>query len=389
MKILHKYSVPEDHVGVLFEDELFARILVSGVYRMGGLLKSRRLAIYDTRPLSSQVVPEDVLQLAERYSAELEPLLQRWQTGAYQVGLLYRDDVLIDVLPPAQRGAYWISTRPVEVRMLDITDSGEVEPALARLLRGARGSALRKSVTAAAVTLSVPEGHVGFLYIDGKRMSVLQAGAHMWWKFDRDITGHMVDCRLQNMEVNGQEILTADKVSLRVNLSATWRVVDAEKVIEALADHNDFLYRELQLALRTVVSTRSLDELLEDKNLLNAQVRDLVSQRVSDFGLELGTVGARDIVLPGEMKEILSQVVEAQKRAEANLIQRREETQATRSLHNTAKVMEGNPTLLRLKELEILEKVSAQIGTLNVYGGLNGVMNELVTLQDSPVRPRS
>jgi hypothetical protein len=87
-------------------------------------------------------------------------------------------------------------------------------------------------------------------------------------------------------------------------------------------------------------------------------------------------------VLPGDMKAILAQVVEAQKMAEANLIKRQEETQATRSLHNTAKVMEGNPILLRLKELEALEKITARINTLNVYGGLDSVMNGMVRLVD-------
>ena len=80
------------------------------------------------------------------------------------------------------------------------------------------------------------------------------------------------------------------------------------------------------------------------------------------------------------MKAILNQVVEAQKAAEANVIKRREETAATRSLHNTAKVMENNPTLLRLKELEALEKVAEKIDNLNVYGGLDGLMNGIVKI---------
>lgn len=76
----------------------------------------------------------------------------------------------------------------------------------------------------------------------------------------------------------------------------------------------------------------------------------------------------------------LNQVVEAQKTAEANVIRRREETSATRSLHNTAKLMENNPTLLRLKELEALEKVSERVNQINVYGGLDGLMNGTVKL---------
>jgi regulator of protease activity HflC (stomatin/prohibitin superfamily) len=144
------------------------------------------------------------------------------------------------------------------------------------------------------------------------------------------------------MEVNGQDILTKDRVGLRVNLSATWQISDAKRVSEELADHADFLYRELQLALRAIVSTQTLDELLADKNKLNTQIKDIVVAKTAEYGVELKNVGARDIVLPGEMKTILAQVVEAQKVAEANLIRRKEETNATRSLHNTAKMMEGN-----------------------------------------------
>jgi hypothetical protein len=78
------------------------------------------------------------------------------------------------------------------------------------------------------------------------------------------------------------------------------------------------------------------------------------------------------------MKTILNQVVEAEKVAQANLIRRREETAATRSLLNTARLMEENPTLMRLKELETLEKVTEKIGTLTVYNGLDGVLKNLV-----------
>jgi regulator of protease activity HflC (stomatin/prohibitin superfamily) len=90
----------------------------------------------------------------------------------------------------------------------------------------------------------------------------------------------------------------------------------------------------------------------------------------------------KDVILPGEMKTILNQVVEAEKRAQANLIQRREETAATRSLLNTARLMEENRTLLRLKELETLEKVTEKIDKLTVYGGLEGVLKDVVRIAE-------
>lgn len=98
-------------------------------------------------------------------------------------------------------------------------------------------------------------------------------------------------------------------------------------------------------------------------------------------GLEISSLGVRDIILPGEMKTLLGQVVEAEKAAQANVIRRREETQATRSLLNTAKVMEGSPTALRLKELETLERVAERIDRISVFGGLDQVLNGLVSLK--------
>jgi regulator of protease activity HflC (stomatin/prohibitin superfamily) len=80
------------------------------------------------------------------------------------------------------------------------------------------------------------------------------------------------------------------------------------------------------------------------------------------------------------MKEILNQVVQAEKAAQANVIKRREETAATRSLLNTAKLMDENPTLLRLKELETLEKVTDKVDRLTVFGGLDGVLKDTVKI---------
>ena len=168
---------------------------------------------------------------------------------------------------------------------------------------------------------------------------------------------------------------------LRLNLSATWRYTDVLKAFTQLAKPAEHLYRELQFGLRAAVGTRSLDELLENKTVIDEVVTAQVKAKLADYGLQLDGVGVKDIVLPGEMKTILAQVVEAGKSAEANVIRRREETAATRSLLNTAKVMEDNPVALRLKELETLERVAERIDKISVFGGLDQVLNGLVKLQ--------
>ena len=143
----------------------------------------------------------------------------------------------------------------------------------------------------------------------------------------------------------------------------------------------DFLYKELQFGLRAAVGIRTLDELLENKTIIDEVVSNHIQRRVQGFGLEVESVGVKDIILPGDMKTLLAKVVEAEKAAQANVIRRREETAATRSLLNTAKVMEDNPTALRLKELETLEKVTEKIDKISVFGGLDGVLKDLVKIR--------
>ena len=137
---------------------------------------------------------------------------------------------------------------------------------------------------------------------------------------------------------------------------------------------------ELQFALREAVSGRTLDELLGAKGDLDREIHASALSRIEKHGMQLVSVGVKDIILPGDMKEILNKVVEAEKVAQANLIKRREETAATRSLLNTARLMDENPTLMRLKELETLEKVTETIDKLTVFGGLEGVLKDVVRI---------
>ncbi len=379
-----KVIIPETHRGLLFKDEQFVAVLTAGVHTFRGWKNQYRVQQFAVTQSAQTFVPDDVVNLAELHPAKFAAHVQPWETGEYEVGLLYQDNVLKDIKAPAQRGAFWQGQRVIELRKIDIRADFQLPAALASQLLTAQEHLLRTTALHCLTVATIPEGHTGFLEVNGKQCATLTAGQYVWWNFNRSIAVTQLDCRLQNMEVNGQEILTKDRVGLRVNLSAMWQIVDPQTVKAALADHKDYLYRELQLALRAVVSTQTLDELLADKNLLNQTIQQTVAEKAAEYGIALKTVGARDIVLPGEMKAILAQVVEAEKKAEANLIRRREETQETRSLHNTAKVMEGNPVLLRLKELEMLEKITARINTLNVYGGLDSVMNDLVKITDKP-----
>ena len=169
-------------------------------------------------------------------------------------------------------------------------------------------------------------------------------------------------------------------MSLRINVTATYQLTDVEAAVRAVKDPLDHLYKEVQFGLRGAVGTRTLDALLEDKAVIDRSVADHLESRIEGLGISVKSVGVKDIILPGDMKDLLGKVVEAEKAAQANVIRRREETNATRSLLNTAKVMESNTVALRLKELETLEKITEKIGNISVYGGLESVLTDLVRM---------
>jgi regulator of protease activity HflC (stomatin/prohibitin superfamily) len=223
------------------------------------------------------------------------------------------------------------------------------------------------------VEATAPEGSVVLRYVDGVLEAVLPAGRHAAWTTTRKVLLSVVDLRERLLHVTGQEVMTKDRVSLRLNLSASFRVADARRLATVARTPDDVLYLAMQLAAREAVSTRTLDELLASRDELASQLEAEVRSRVEPVGLALLTFGVKDVILPGEMKALLNRVIEAQKEAEANVILRREETAATRSLAQTAKVLAENPLLVRLKELEAYKDLAGKVGQLHVVLGQGAV----------------
>ena len=282
--------------------------------------------------------------------------------------LVWRDDRLAWVLGPG-RFAFWTVPYRLHVERFDTAAFRFEHPRLPAILQ--HPSALQfldgVQVEASAEAL---------LYRDGVLVERLGPGLHVFWKGTGKTRFTTIDRREQVADVAGQEIITADKVSLRVNLVVTWQVLDAVRAVSASADYAQALYREAQLALRAAVGARTLDALLADKESVGAEVSGVLAERVRDSGLSVRGVGLRDVILPGDMKQLLNGVIAAAKEAEANLIKRREETASVRSQANTAKLLADNPQLARLKELELLKDVLAGAKTTFVFG--NGDIAEQV-----------
>lgn len=376
-------DIADNERALLFRRNRLETVLAPGRHRLQTFTGNVRLEKYDV----TDVVFDNAKAkfLLNTHAEKLSEYIEKFELTDLQVGLFYRDNHLVDILAPGSFLSVWKGVENLRVDVIDIADSFVIDEKLIGLLgRGLKVGASSKNLVKNAVHainyVEVPDEHVGLLTVNGKFEELLQPGSYGYWKYNRSVAVKLLDKRLQAIEVSGQEILTKDRVSLRINLSGSYKVADPKTVALKLNDYANFIYRELQLRLREAVGTQALDSLLEDKDSLNVVVADGIRSKLAEYGIEMVSVGVKDIILPGDMKVILNQVVEAQKESEANLIKRREETQAMRSLHNTAKLMENNPTLLRLKELEALERITTRIDKISVYGGLDGVLNDLVKL---------
>lgn len=227
----------------------------------------------------------------------------------------------------------------------------------------------RKEIAPFVRTFVVEPYEKAVMYIDGKFNKIVEPGTYNFWKNSTSIVISRADLRTMQMEIAGQEILTKDKAALRVNFYVQYNIKDIVKAIVNNKEYDKQLYVLMQLALREFVGSLTLDELLEKKENVSSYVMESVSEKTEALGVVLKGCGIRDIILPGEMKDIMNQVLVAEKKAQANTIMRREETASTRSLLNTAKLMEDNAMLFKLKEMEYVEKIAEKINNISLSGG--------------------
>ena len=334
--------------------------------------------------------PGDVDQIYSRLDVEfshelLEVLTQNPELRAQlevvnltdnQRALVFKSGRLLYLLAPGCY-AFWKQVDELAVEVYDVNDFRFEHENLDRILGN---PAAAKCINA----IRTDEDEQVLIYRNGNLVEQFGPGTYAYWLGTGKVTFKAIDLREQTLDVSGQEIMTADKVTLRMNFLVTYRIVDALLSVTAVDGAPQAIYREAQLALRAAVGTRTLDLLLADKDAVANEVLAAIEARAAECGIQIKGAGIRDVILPGEMKTIMNQVIEAEKQAEANLIRRREETAAARSQANTARLMADNPVLRRMKELEQLQLVLAGTKATIVLGRgeLTKQIRQMVTDED-------
>ena len=219
----------------------------------------------------------------------------------------------------------------------------------------------------------VREYERGLLYHQGRFVEVLAPGRYASWAWQgRRI--ERVDIREASQTIEGQEVLTGDKIGVRVTLIAQFRVADPVAARHAVVDYGTQLYQDLQLTLREAITGRTLEELLKERDALSGSLNEGVAARAKRYGVELTRVGVKDIVLPGSVRAVFLQEVEADLKGRASLVAARHEVAAARARANTARLLQENPQMLRLQELETLAQLASKAGNVLIIPGLESLL---------------
>jgi regulator of protease activity HflC (stomatin/prohibitin superfamily) len=339
---------------VLMRDGVPDRVLGPGHHAFWG--KHNKLAIWNLDDLVFLAQPDVIAMLPPTWYTTVT-------LGATQRGIVYRDERPVKFLRPGVH-RIWTINPNVAIAVHDVTG---VVPELTDELRAVIPAA-------EIVEATVRQFERGLQYVQGRFTALLEPGRHVFWNHPgAKVTVMVLDTRVQQLKIEGQELMTKDKVTLRLTLTAEYAPTDAATTVHAVADVKDALYLAVQLAAREFVAGVTLDELLEQRDGFTRYLEAQVVPRAEIFGVRVHRVGIKDVILPGEMKTLLNKVIEAEKAAAANVIMRREDAAATRNMANTAKVIAENPVLMRLKELETMKEIAEKIDEIKLVVGADGL----------------
>ena len=369
---MFKVRVKESEKALVYKDEKLVKVLDTGVHKLFNFFRKYRIEIIDKK--ENGISGDKAKLLYKNFTEVVNKEFKAVKLNDYERAFVKVDGKFTDFLPLGAVKLYF-KELDLQVQKVDIRSNYQLNKEQADFIE------TLKILPSSILKVYVSEGEEAYLFKNEKYENTLNSGVYYFFNELNSIRIYQIDKRLKELSLNQQELLTKDKVTIRLNAVLHYKIADGLKFVTEIEDANEYIYKQLQFAVREHISNLEIDEVLQKQHRISNEIVQDLKNYLEEVGVEFKNIHIKDIILPGEMREIFNQVIEAKKRAEANIIKRREETAATRSLLNTAKLMKDNPTLARLKELEALEKITQTVGTLNVYGGLDAVMSELIKLK--------
>jgi regulator of protease activity HflC (stomatin/prohibitin superfamily) len=192
----------------------------------------------------------------------------------------------------------------------------------------------------------------GLKFANGRLQGVIGPGRY--WHRPGSTVIQRIDTRPSRVIVAGQEVLSADGVAIKASVAATVQITDVERAVMGSDNYHAAIHTELQLALRAIASTMPVEELLQKRADVPAELKRAAAPALAAIGIDLKDASLRDLTFPGELKKIFAQVVKARQEGLAALEKARGETAALRNLANAATLIDRNPSLMQLRALQVL-----------------------------------
>lgn len=212
-------------------------------------------------------------------------------------------------------------------------------------------------------TETVYDYEQGLRYVKGQLRGIAPPGTYRWLGDMQRIV--KADLRVQSITLTGQEVMSSDKATLKVSVTAQFRIADAKTALADYQSYQQSLYAAIQVAVREVIGAATIDELLEQRAAFDGRLAELAGPALAAIGLSLVSINVRDIMLPGQLKQLFTQVLEARQQGLAALERARGEQAALRSLANAARVLDNNPALYQLRLLQTLDESRGHTIVLN------------------------
>lgn len=362
-----KYVIREQECGYLLKNGVLVKLLFAGKYNLFSWMGYELRIVTMLGKVDTQELPVELLMKHPEFASRvMRVLIPDECIGMHMVNGVYKQVLM------GGEALYWNVYETNEIRLLNVTGTLITEDEVPGMYRHLLPARLYKKV-------SVGDGETGLLYIDNRYTEQLGSGTYYYWIYAHDITCKIFNLKIQQLDISGQEILTADKVGIRLNILCSYRITDPLSLVQKMEGTGKLLYAKIQLLTREYVGRYRLDELLAQKDEIGRFLCEQMKAVQEEYCVEIKDVGIKDIILPGEIRDIMNTVLVAEKRAQANVIMRREEVASTRSLLNTAKLMEENRILYRLKELEYLERICDKVGSISLSGAGN-ILEQLSAL---------
>ena len=354
--MIKRIKINAYQVGLVFENRKLVTILEEGTFWVFG---NKEVLVYEMK--QSFVAPIELTILLR--NEKLNSMLEIIEVADNEIAFYFVNGIFKEILTTG-RYAFWKGYTENKFVKADLSKVNITEQIPVTLLENLKVRPFTRK-------FQVMNFEKALLFVNGTFVKELNAGTYYFWNNAITIEVKNVDIRKQQMEISGQELLTKDKATLRINFFVKYQIIDVTKALVNNKEFDKQLYVFMQLILRAFVGNFTLDELLSKKDTIAATILEEASSKVTELGLTISDAGIKDIILPGDMKEIMNQVLVAEKKAQANSIMRREETAAMRSMLNTAKLMEENDMLWKLKEMEYVEKIADRIGEITISGSGN------------------